>query len=80
MHHPQPRYPTHILLVPKRRLSSLHAADDADDLIAEIARVARNLVLRLGLEHEGYRLIINGATYQEIPQLHAHLVSEDAPR
>lgn len=79
MRHPQPSYPTHILLVPKRRVPSFHVADD-DAIVAEIARVARELVLRLGLERVGYRLIINGGPYQDIPQLHAHLISERPTR
>jgi histidine triad (HIT) family protein len=75
-HHPKPAYPVHILLVPKKSLKSLEAlsADD-NDLIIELFNIVRNLVDEFNLGKSGYRLIVNGGSYQEIQQLHFHLVS-----
>jgi len=76
-HHPQPSYPVHILLVPKRALRSftdLTLADSA--LIAEIIQTAQSLIAEFNLERSGYRLIVNGGDYQDVAQLHFHLISE----
>jgi histidine triad (HIT) family protein len=78
--HPKPAYPVHILIVPKkdvRDLVDLSAWDEgfvagfSGDLLACVTR----LVQELNLEAVGYRLIVNGGPYQEVPVLHFHLVS-----
>lgn len=75
-HHPRPGYPVHILLVPKRNLSTLADLSAADaDLMQDLFQVVNELVQELGLEPAGYRLIANGGAYQEVAQLHFHLVS-----
>jgi histidine triad (HIT) family protein len=75
--HPQPSYPLHILIVPKAAYRSLldvppHATDFMRDLIETV----QGLVREYQLESTGYRLITNGGSYQDVPQLHFHLVSE----
>ena len=75
-HHPQPSYPVHILLVPKKVLrgfTDLTAADS--ELISEIIQTAHSLIVEFNLERGGYRLIVNGGEYQDVPQLHFHLIS-----
>jgi len=79
-HHPQPSYPLHILLVPKRVIPSLSDVKATDaDLLADLMQVTQSLVMEFGLEKTGYRLIVNGGKYQDVPQLHFHLVSEKEP-
>ena len=74
--HPRPAYPLHILIVPKRPVRSLQALAPADGvLLQEVVAAAQHLVGQLGLERRGYRLIVNGGRYQDVPQLHFHLVS-----
>ena len=75
-YHPQPSYPVHILILPKRAIPNLAelTAEDAP-LLADVYQTAQVLLTALGLEKEGYRLIVNGGAYQELPQLHWHLVS-----
>jgi histidine triad (HIT) family protein len=75
-YHPQPCYPTHILILPKKAIPSLAelTAEDAP-LLAEVFQSAQSLVEELGLERSGYRLIVNGGAYQDLPQLHWHLVA-----
>jgi histidine triad (HIT) family protein len=75
-YHPRPAYPVHILILPKRAIPSLAdlSAEDAS-LLAEVIQVTKSLVAELGLEKEGYRLIVNGGAYQDLPQLHWHLVA-----
>lgn len=77
-HHPQPAYPVHILILPKRPIASLAELSAADAaLLVEVMHTAQELVKELGLGKGGYRLIVNGGAYQELPQLHWHLVSGD---
>lgn len=80
--HPAPSWQPHILLVPKRAIRSLVAARPADArLVGEIVRLGLGLALRRRLaEHEtdpGFALMVNGGTYQDVPQLHFHLAGLD---
>lgn len=76
--HPRPSYPLHILIVPKSNIESLNSIKLTDaDLLVDLFQVVQNLVAEFDLEKSGYRLIANGGEYQEIPQLHFHLISED---
>jgi histidine triad (HIT) family protein len=75
-HHPRPAYPVHILLVPKRPLTSLTDLSLADaDFMTDLFSAAQSLIAEFNLEAGGYRLITNGGPYQDIPHLHFHLVS-----
>jgi histidine triad (HIT) family protein len=75
-HHPRPSHPVHILLVPKRALAGLPDLTAADsEFLADLFQTVRDLVTELGLEEKGFRLIVNGGAYQDVAQLHFHLVS-----
>jgi histidine triad (HIT) family protein len=76
-YHPQPSYPVHILIVPKRAISDLLAISPADQtFLVDLFSCVRELVLELHLDRQGYRLIANGGNFQDIPQLHFHLICE----
>jgi len=80
-YHPKPSYPVHILLVPKKAIESLTDLNATDHVfLTEVFTTAQNLVTELGLARTGYRLILNGGEYQDVPQLHFHLVSGEAIR
>jgi histidine triad (HIT) family protein len=76
--HPSPEYPFHMLIMPKKPFHNLTELAEAGEpqVIIEIIEAARQMVARFGLERCGYRLIVNGGPYQDIPQVHFHLVSE----
>jgi histidine triad (HIT) family protein len=75
-YHPQPGHPIHILIVPKRRRASLAELTPADgDFTADLFATVQSLIMELGLEARGYRLICNGGAYQDVPLLHFHLIS-----
>lgn len=79
-HHPKPSYPIHILLVPKRALPNLAALSPSDTaFLTDLFQTVQSLVRELELESTGYRLIANGGAYQDVPQLHFHLISEKQP-
>lgn len=79
-HHPKPSYPLHILIVPKRALSSLQALSASDaDFMVDLFATTQSLVAEFDLtsDGKGYRLLVNGGAYQDVPHLHFHLISED---
>jgi histidine triad (HIT) family protein len=75
-YHPDPGYPVHILIVPKRDYPSLLDVPAADnDFLRDLIETVQGLVRELSLEQAGYRLVVNGGSNQEIPVLHFHLIS-----
>ena len=80
-HHPQPAFPFHILLIPKKAIASLMDISEEDNiLLADLVKTIQSIVKRFSLETGGYRLIVNGGKYQEIHQLHFHLIAENFPQ
>ena len=76
-YHPHPSYNMHILIVPKRPFRSLVDVPlDADDFLRDVLATVQVLVQRHSLEEKGYRLIVNGGDYQDVPHLHFHLVAD----
>jgi histidine triad (HIT) family protein len=74
--HPKPSYPIHILIVPKRQIQSLLALTEADlPVVGEVVKTAQHLARTLALEEKGFRLMVNGGAYQDVMQIHWHLVS-----
>lgn len=71
-----PRAPTHVLVIPKREITSLADISDADKtLIGHLHIVIRDLANQLGLE-KGYRVVVNCGENggQTVPHLHFHLL------
>jgi len=72
--HPQPAYPFHVLLVPKKSVASLADLDPADTtFLTDLYASVQSLVQEYQLP--AYRLIVNGGEFQDFPQLHFHLIS-----
>jgi len=79
-HHPKPSYTLHILFIPKKTISNLANLQPEDNsFLSELFASIQEIIVKYDLEQYGYRLIVNGGQYQEIPQLHFHLISEDYP-
>lgn len=77
-YHPQPSYAIHILLIPKKDISSLSQLDREDvEFVLDLFETVRALVQEFELEEKGYRLIVNGGEYQDFPQLHFHLIADN---
>jgi histidine triad (HIT) family protein len=71
-----PQAPTHVLVIPKREISSIDALGDEDaELVAHLWLVIRNLARQLGLEG-GYRVVVNNGRDggQSVDHLHFHLL------
>ena len=76
-HDIRPQAPTHILVVPKRHVTSLADLQPGDDaLVGAMVRTARDLAKEQGLAERGYRLVFNcgdDAGYS-VYHIHLHLV------
>ncbi|MGB8214348.1 MAG: HIT domain-containing protein [Anaerolineales bacterium] len=73
-YHPQPSYPFHVIILPKKDIRSFANLEPADPFLAELIATTQSLVTEFHLP--AYRLIVNGGEYQEFPHLHFHLISE----
>ena len=73
---PKPSYKIHILIVPKKSLSGLEALSPEDDgFYVDLFTIVQSLVEEKDLAEHGNRLVVNGGSFQDIPQLHFHLIS-----
>jgi histidine triad (HIT) family protein len=72
-----PQAPTHVLVIPKRAITSVDTIADADaNLIAHLWIVIRNLARQLGVS-KGYRVVVNNGAEagQSVDHLHFHLLA-----
>lgn len=74
-HHTRPAYEVHIVVIPKKHISSLISIDEDDndlllELMSVIKRVAENIVIKNG----ACKVITNLGEYQDSKHLHWHLV------
>ncbi|MGE5192145.1 MAG: histidine triad nucleotide-binding protein [Deltaproteobacteria bacterium] len=71
-----PQAPVHFLVVPRKEIPSLAAADDDDAaILGNLLTVARRLATQLGLTN-GYRVVINSGPDggQTVDHLHLHVL------
>lgn len=76
-----PKAPTHILIVPKKHISSVTelTAEDAP-LIGKMILVAKQLAVEKGISEDGYRLVFNAGKHsgQIVDHIHLHLLGGKA--
>jgi histidine triad (HIT) family protein len=71
-----PQAPTHVLIIPRRHLTSLDDARPGDEeLLGKLVLTAKQIAEEMGLQG-GYRLVINtGPTAgQSVMHVHVHLL------
>ena len=74
----QPVAPVHILIVPKKHISSLNEISDEDEnLLGKIFLAIKKIAKELGVEEKGYRVINNCGkdAGQTVMHLHFHLIA-----
>lgn len=72
-----PQAPQHILLVPRKEITSLASASIEDQmLLGHLLLTAANLARDLGVSKSGYRVVINVGPNggQTVDHLHIHLL------
>ena len=76
-HDIDPKAPVHVLIVPKRVIPRIGEASAADtELLGSLLLAAPVVAKLLGVQHSGYRLIINHGSDagETVPHLHVHLL------
>jgi histidine triad (HIT) family protein len=76
-HDVNPQAPSHVLVIPRRHVTSLLDLGPADDdLVGAMVRQARDIAKELGLGERGFRLVLNcgdDAGYS-VHHIHLHLL------
>ncbi len=77
-HHTQPFWQTHIVVIPKRHVSSLLTLESSDDgLFLELFEVIRKVADSIVAEKGAARVLTNLGEYQDSKHLHFHVYSGD---
>ena len=77
-HDANPQAPVHVLIIPRRPIPRLAAAQPGDaDLLGRMLLAARTIAAQLGVAESGYRLVINNGrdAGESVPHLHIHLLA-----
>ncbi len=72
-----PQAPTHVLIIPKRRVPTINDLKDQDAvMVGELVLAARDIAAQEGLAEDGYRLVFNCNRQggQSVYHIHLHLV------
>lgn len=73
-----PAAPIHILVIPKKHITSLaHLEKEDEVIVGKIYSVINNIVEKQGVKEKGYRVIVNCGKDggQEVMHLHFHLLA-----
>jgi len=76
-HDLNPQAPTHILIIPKKHISTINDADSSDEqLLGRMILTAKNLSRDIGFASEGYRLVFNANKHggQTVEHIHLHIL------
>ena len=75
-HHTRPFWKVHIVVIPKKHISSLLALEDKDNLLfLELFHVIKQIAAQVVEEHGACRVLTNLGHYQESKHLHWHVNS-----
>ena len=79
-HHTRPFWPVHIVVIPKRHISSLLSLEESDaHLLVELIDVIKQVAQQVVAEHGACRVLTNLGAYQDSKHLHWH-VSAGEPK
>ena len=72
-----PQAPTHILVIPKKKLVDFtELADAPPEEVGALFKGAAKVAKQLGLAEEGYRIVVNSGKFgqQTVSYLHLHVI------
>lgn len=73
-HYTKPYWPIHIVVIPKKHISSLITLEESDnDLVIEIMNVVKSIARKLTNENGEARVLTNLGNYQDSKHLHFHV-------
>lgn len=70
-----PKAPTHVLVIPRKHISSLNEMQD-QSLMGQLLLAARDVARIEGVHEDGYRVVLNtnAAGGQSVFHIHAHVL------
>jgi histidine triad (HIT) family protein len=75
-HHTRPFWETHIVVIPKKHISSLLTVEESDEaLVLEIMEVIRSVAADVMAAKGAVRVLTNLGEYQDSKHLHFHINS-----
>ena len=73
-YHTRPFWPVHIVVIPKKHISSLLTLEPEDEpIVLELLATIRQLAAQVVAEHGGARVLTNLGIYQDSKHLHFHI-------
>ena len=72
-----PQAPTHVLIIPKRHISTINDLVDSDtDIVGRLYLAAKEIAAQEGIADAGYRAVMNcnAAAGQTVFHIHLHLL------
>lgn len=73
-HHTRPFYPVHIVVIPKKHISSLLTMEqNENELLIELMDIVKKVAAQVLSEHGACRVLTNLGKYQDSKHLHFHV-------
>lgn len=73
-HHTRKRFPIHVIVIPKKHISSLLTiTNDEEPILLELIEVARIIASKVVKENGAARVLTNLGEYQDSKHLHFHI-------
>ncbi len=80
-HHTRPFCPVHIVVIPKKHISSFTNRDSVDDsIVTEMLEVVRKIAKKVEDEQGAARILTNLGKYQDSKHFHIHISSGEPLR
>ncbi len=73
-----PQAPIHIIIIPRKHISTINDVEDADELImGKLFSAAKEIANQKGVSDDGYRLVVNcnEKAGQTVFHIHMHLLA-----
>jgi histidine triad (HIT) family protein len=73
-----PQAPIHIIIIPRKHISTINDVEDADEaILGRLFSVAKEIAKQRGVSDDGYRLVVNcnEKAGQTVFHIHMHLMA-----
>jgi len=71
-----PQAPTHIIIIPKKHIEVLSLKEEDKEILGHLFLTAKNIAKDLGMDKEGFRIVLNcgESAGQTVSHIHLHLL------